>query len=232
MNKKWLWTSVVLVLASASFWLTPSTAHAQSWRSWRNAWSGTGSPYYSNYGYYYPGYSYSSGYYYPQYYSGYYYPSYSSYYYPSYSYSVPAYSSYYYSTPTYSYSTPAYSYSTPAYSTQSYYYGPGTTYVTPSTTTSSYQAPMPAPQDGNTAHIAVHVPAENATVWIAGQRMSQAGTDRNFVTPPLTAGRTYSYEIRAQWTTASGQVANQTRTVSFQPGQTVNVDFTSTATSY
>src|SRR5262245_35921752 len=113
MNKKWLWTSVALVLASAGFWLTPSAAHAQ----WLRGWRGSAVPYYNNYGYYYPGYSYSSGYYYPRYYSGYYYPSYySSYYYPSYTYSVPA-SSYY--------STPAYTYSTPAYSTQSYYYGPG-----------------------------------------------------------------------------------------------------------
>lgn len=223
MNKKWLWTSVVLVLASAGFWLAPSTAHAQGWRSWRNAWNGTVYPYSSNSAYFYPGYSYYSGYYSPGYYSGYYYPSYSSYYYPSYTYSTPAYS--YYSTPTYSYSTPA-------HSTQSYYYGPGMTYVTPSTNAPAYQAPMPAPQDGSTAQIAVHVPAENAIVWIAGQRMSQPGTDRNFVTPPLTAGRTYSYEIRAQWTTAAGQLASQSRTVSFQPGQTVNVDFTTTAASY
>ena len=28
MHKNWLWTSIVLVLASAGFWLTPATAEA------------------------------------------------------------------------------------------------------------------------------------------------------------------------------------------------------------
>jgi uncharacterized protein (TIGR03000 family) len=200
MNKNWLWTSVVLVLASAGFWLTPSTAHAQRWRGDGWGWRGSGYPYYGGYGYrygYYPGYSY-----YPRYSSGFYYPSYS------------------------------YSYYSPTYTYPSYYYDASPTYVPPAPSTTVYQSPLPAPQEGTTAQIAVHVPAPDAIVWIAGKRMTQSGTDRTFATPTLTAGRTYSYEIRAQWTTASGQLANQTRTVSFQPGQTVTVDFTTAAASY
>jgi uncharacterized protein (TIGR03000 family) len=48
--------------------------------------------------------------------------------------------------------------------------------------------------------------------------------DRSFVSPPLTAGRNYSYQVRARWND-NGQMRDQTRTVNVTPGQTVNVDF-------
>jgi len=209
MSKNWLWTSVVLVLASAGFWLTPSTAEAQRWGGRGGVRYGVGGyPYYGGYGSGYGGYGYGG------YYSGYgYYPRYySSYYYPSYSYS---------SYPQY-YVEPSMSY----YSTV-----PNTSYYSPAPST-TYESQLPAPAEAATTRIQVHLPAPDAEVWIAGKRMSQSGMDRNFVSPALTPGRTYTYEVRARWTTRDGQVAEQNRTVSFRAGETVNVDFRVAAASY
>jgi uncharacterized protein (TIGR03000 family) len=70
----------------------------------------------------------------------------------------------------------------------------------------------------------VRVPSSNAEVWLDGQPTSQGGMDRTFMTPRLNSGSTYTYEVKARWM-ENGQPVEQTRTVRFQTGQTVNVDF-------
>jgi len=76
---------------------------------------------------------------------------------------------------------------------------------------------------GNRARIIVRLPAANAQVWIDGQQTQQQGMSRLFDTPSLEPG-TYSYKIRAKWR-QNGRDMDQTRTISFQPGRTVTVDF-------
>ena len=76
---------------------------------------------------------------------------------------------------------------------------------------------------GNSARIIIRLPAANAQVWIDGQLTQQQGMSRRFDTPSLEPG-TYSYKIRAKWR-QNGRDMDQTRTISFQPGRTVTVDF-------
>jgi len=157
--------------------------------------SGYGNGYYGNRGWG------SQGYYGSNYYgSGY---NYSPYYGSGYSY------------------TPGYTYSQP-------YYGDSVVQGYAGTpTTSAYQSFYPpnsnqAP-DQNRATIRVQVPA-GAQVMFNGTQTTQSGPQRVFMTPPLNPGEGYSYEIAASWN-ENGQPKSQTRTVRFQAGQSVDVDF-------
>jgi uncharacterized protein (TIGR03000 family) len=81
---------------------------------------------------------------------------------------------------------------------------------------------MPAPTD-NAVHLQVRVPA-NAEVWIGGAKTAQTGTLRQFKSPPLTPGKTYSYTIRARWV-EDGRLEDQTREVLVSANAALLVDF-------
>jgi uncharacterized protein (TIGR03000 family) len=76
-----------------------------------------------------------------------------------------------------------------------------------------------------TARVEVIVPSADAAVWFQGVKTSQTGTIREFVSPPLARGSSYSYTVRARWRSADGAPVTQTRTVPVRPGQRVRVDF-------
>jgi uncharacterized protein (TIGR03000 family) len=82
--------------------------------------------------------------------------------------------------------------------------------------------PAPAATD-NTAHVDVKVPAD-AVLWVEGTQTRQTGTLRHFVSPPLTPGRDFTYDIRAQWT-QDGQPVEVTRHVPVRAGGQVLVNF-------
>ncbi|HXG11518.1 MAG TPA: TIGR03000 domain-containing protein [Gemmataceae bacterium] len=155
---------------------------------------------------------------------------YSSYYYPGYTYGW--YSRPYYSRWYYSYGYPYYYSSgfSPSYSSGFY----GSTYYTypstasyaglerPSGTTQSFYA---GPGPGNDqVLVRVTVPEANARVWIDDHPTQQGGFERVFISPPLPSGRSYSYQIRAAWT-QNGQEIIREKQVTFQPGETVTVNF-------
>jgi len=76
----------------------------------------------------------------------------------------------------------------------------------------------------NTAQITVQVPDANAKVWFEGQLTSQRGREREFMSPPLDPGRTYTYDIRAQWN-QDGRMVDQTQHVQVTAGHQVLVNF-------
>jgi uncharacterized protein (TIGR03000 family) len=75
----------------------------------------------------------------------------------------------------------------------------------------------------NIVLINLRVPA-NAEVSIDGNKTSQTGRLRSFVTPALERGTEYSYEIRARWMN-DGKPVEQTRKVNFRPGDRLTLDF-------
>ncbi|HEV3258042.1 MAG TPA: TIGR03000 domain-containing protein [Gemmataceae bacterium] len=77
--------------------------------------------------------------------------------------------------------------------------------------------------DPNTATLTVRLPLD-AELWFDETKMSTAGAQREFITPPLTPGKTYSYMVRARWT-QNGRVLDQAHQVSFHVGQAILVDF-------
>jgi uncharacterized protein (TIGR03000 family) len=91
------------------------------------------------------------------------------------------------------------------------------------------QGPAAAPAaDGACIMLAVKVPTSDADVWVEKTQVTQAGTDRLFQSPPLEAGGTYRYEVVARWK-AGGLERAESRSVTGTPGQTLSVDFTTSA---
>ena len=128
----------------------------------------------------------------------------------------------------YGYGTPyAFGNVTPFYGGQ-YYYGPidsysppATTYYQPQTTTTSFYQPA---ADPNAVNMEVVLP-ENATLWIQDQQMSESGAVRRFVSPALETGKSFTYNLRAKWTDASGQSVERTKKVDVKAGSWIGVDF-------
>ena len=112
--------------------------------------------------------------------------------------------------------SPSYAYATPSYTTTpSFYYAPSAAVTTPATS---------AVPD-NQAEVEVRVPAD-AEVLFDGSATQQRGTDRLFISPPVTPGRSYTYTIEAKWM-ANGRQVEQKKDVTVTPGKTATADFMS-----
>ncbi len=99
----------------------------------------------------------------------------------------------------------------------------GPVYIDP--TIDSRQSGYYSPPRDNSAAIHLSVPS-GAKVWVDDSPTKQSGQERNFVTPPLKTGKTFSYQIKAQWM-ENGTPVEQTRTVKVRANETSNVDFLS-----
>jgi uncharacterized protein (TIGR03000 family) len=86
---------------------------------------------------------------------------------------------------------------------------------------SGYQ-PEPIPADA--ALIDMKVPA-NAEVWFSGEKTTQRGADRSFVTPELNRDGKYAYQIKARWTDEDGKVVEREKRVPVRAGDRLNVNF-------
>ena len=78
------------------------------------------------------------------------------------------------------------------------------------------------PPPGEVARVNVLVPSD-AVLTIQGQRMTQTGSYREFVSPRLVPGQDYTYTLRATWND-NGREASQERTVHVTAGSRVDVD--------
>jgi uncharacterized protein (TIGR03000 family) len=74
------------------------------------------------------------------------------------------------------------------------------------------------------ANLEVAVPTDDAKVWFQGQLTRRTGKVRQFDSPPLAAGSSYTYEVRAQWMDGD-QTVTQTQTVPVRAGERVRVVF-------
>ena len=100
-------------------------------------------------------------------------------------------------------------------------------FTSPRMRTSLYPA-IPYRDVGNeegAAHLDVHVPDANAQLYFNGALTRQTGTDRTFVTPPLTSGTSYTYNLQARWRDAAGQERTSNRQVQVRAGGRAVVDF-------
>jgi uncharacterized protein (TIGR03000 family) len=87
-------------------------------------------------------------------------------------------------------------------------------------------AGRPAPSD-NRARIWLAVPAD-AQVWFDGEPTKQTGELRQFVSPPLAPGRSYTYAVRVRWT-KDGKPVEEERRIRVQAGASSRLDFTPSA---
>jgi uncharacterized protein (TIGR03000 family) len=81
----------------------------------------------------------------------------------------------------------------------------------------------PPPPD-NAAHLQLVVPA-NAEVYFDGEKTTQAGPVREFVSPPLEAGRVYSYRVRVRYFDAGGKAIDDQRSLHVRANDWFRIDF-------
>jgi len=81
-----------------------------------------------------------------------------------------------------------------------------------------------SPGNSGRAWIEIRVPT-NAEIWFEGDKTSQMGNQRQFVSPPLDRGRKFTYDVRARWTDGNGKVVDRTQKVSVEADRRSFVDF-------
>jgi uncharacterized protein (TIGR03000 family) len=79
------------------------------------------------------------------------------------------------------------------------------------------------PAAGSVVYFTVEVPAD-AEVYLEGVKTKQTGPNRLFVSPQLTPGKQYGYEIRAAWT-EDGRKVERLRHLMVSAGQRLTVSF-------
>jgi uncharacterized protein (TIGR03000 family) len=79
------------------------------------------------------------------------------------------------------------------------------------------------------AQIELEVPDE-AEVYFDGEKTKQTGRLRRFLTPPLSAGGRYTYEVRVVWKEGEGE-RTETRRLSFGAGESVSASFRAAGTT-
>jgi uncharacterized protein (TIGR03000 family) len=85
----------------------------------------------------------------------------------------------------------------------------------------------PAPKTAELpARLRIAIPTEKADVWIEGEKMEQSKRQQEYVSPPLTTGKQYYYEVRARWTDPAGKQVERAKSFPIVPGQPVFLDFT------
>jgi uncharacterized protein (TIGR03000 family) len=77
-------------------------------------------------------------------------------------------------------------------------------------------------QNNRSVLIQISVP-DNAQIWFGDRATTQSGANRQFVSPPLTPGQFYVYEIRAQWD-EGGRTVERIRRVTVQAGDRINLN--------
>src|SRR4030095_11090021 len=90
----------------------------------------------------------------------------------------------------------------------------------------SPQTAAPPPANRATSRIMVTVPHEKAELIVDGRTIAGSGLSRTFETPPLTANRTYRYEVVARWRPNGYTTLTRRRMVPFRAGDRVLVDLT------
>jgi uncharacterized protein (TIGR03000 family) len=70
--------------------------------------------------------------------------------------------------------------------------------------------PLPTPKQG--ASLKFQVPAD-AKLYVDGQLTTPTGTERAFVTPALTPGQRYYYDVKAELTVGEKTVTEEKRVI-------------------
>ncbi len=93
------------------------------------------------------------------------------------------------------------------------------------TPNSSQQPEKLPPPTGNSAHLRIRVPP-NAEVLVEGSKTATTGTVREFVTPPLTAGKNMIYSILVRYTDAGGKKIEETHSIRVHANDQLDIDCT------
>ncbi len=102
-----------------------------------------------------------------------------------------------------------------------YYSGYYSPQVNTTVTVGSTQGQEP----DNAAHLQLIVPPD-AQVWFDGDKTTQTGTMREYVSPALPAGKTFTYDVRVEYRAPDGRMVDETRPIHVRANDWWTVDFT------
>jgi len=91
--------------------------------------------------------------------------------------------------------------------------------------------PPSQPGEENVAHLRVVLPSKDAQLWVNDTHMKKKGIKRSFVSPFLTPGKRFIYDLQIRWTDRDGQEREESRSVMVRAGSQEIVDFTRPETS-
>ena len=100
---------------------------------------------------------------------------------------------------------------------------PGPAVYAPAPPAGVQETPPPPLAADSRGHLRVSLPAD-AVLWFDGEATDQTGAEREFTTPELDPGKTYTYELKARWT-LSGRPVEQCLQVEVRPDKTTTVSF-------
>jgi uncharacterized protein (TIGR03000 family) len=103
------------------------------------------------------------------------------------------------------------------------YEGDNATYAAPT----NAPAARPTPAEDR-AYVTIQLPVNRAEVWIEGEKSVQDKASQEYVSPQLTPGKQYYYQVSARWV-ANGKQYEAKRSFPILPGKPVLVDFTEPA---
>ena len=86
-------------------------------------------------------------------------------------------------------------------------------------------APGETQKDTSRATFLVTVPKADAVIIFDGGETKQQGLKRRYQTPPLEAGKTYSYLVEGIWRDEAGKQVWRKEQRTFKAGETVSIDF-------
>lgn len=88
----------------------------------------------------------------------------------------------------------------------------------------SYPAAVIVPKRADHSVVLVVEVPQDAEIWIDSRQTQQTGIERTYESPPLAAGKIYTYEIRAKWQ-ENGRANEQSQIVMALAGEKVSVHF-------
>jgi uncharacterized protein (TIGR03000 family) len=84
--------------------------------------------------------------------------------------------------------------------------------------------PSRKPRPDDRAHIWLRVP-DDAEVWFDDAKTKQTGPLRYFFSPPLAAGKSYSYQVQVRWK-KDGKPVERKQRIDVHAGQALRLDLT------
>jgi uncharacterized protein (TIGR03000 family) len=98
----------------------------------------------------------------------------------------------------------------------------------PSATVPPFRLPKPSAAKDDKGHVVVNVPRANAELLINGNKTSQRGKVRRFVSDALAKGRSRTYKFTARWK-EHGTEVERTKTVTLRAGEREVIQFTNSS---
>lgn len=93
-------------------------------------------------------------------------------------------------------------------------------------TLDTHSLPRRSHAEESVAHVRVILPSKDAELLVNNKSMKKKGTNRNFISPILTPGKRFIYDLEVRWQDKDGRMVERTRSITIEAGSQEVLDFT------